>query len=417
MSDLSIFYLELGILAISARLMGELARRLFLPAVVGELSVGVIFGPTILKRLFPDLQATIFPAAGDTHVALTAVLTLAIAFFLVAAGMEVDLRLVRRGGHLAWPISLSGVAVPFLCAFLPAYFFPSVFGLNSLGERLVAALFMGAACSITSLPIIGRILIDLDLFKTTFAMLIMSCAVLDDFMGWIVIGIAFALNNRQAPGAFGGQKIELMIIGAVAFVITLLTVGRFLLKHVIAAIYKFSSEPGRVLGFILAIGLLAASYTAAIGIHGLFGAFIAGVAIGSTGVKDETRHSVEEFANSFLAPVYFAAVGLSVDFIANFSWQTTLVILVIASLGKITGCFFAARFKKIPQRVSFAIGLAMNSRGSLEIIVATMGLQAHIIDGHIFVGLTVMAVTTSCIAGWTLRRLAGSLAADDLLVV
>jgi len=414
-TGLTIFYLELGILAILARLLGELARRMLLPAVVGELSVGVILGPTILKRLFPELQATIFPAAGDAHMALATVLTLAIAFFLVAAGMEVDLRLVRRGGNLAWPVSLSGVAVPFMFAFVPAYFWPSLFGLNSASDNLVPALFMGAACSVTSLPILGRILIDLNLFKTPFGMLIMSCAVLDDFIGWIVVGVAFALASRQSTGVFNGQKIEFMIIGTVIFVVALLTVGRWLLSHVVSIIYKISSDPGRVMGFILAIGLLAASYTAAIGIHGMLGAFIAGVVIGSTDLKDETRHSVEKFVNSFLAPVYFAAVGLSIDFIAYFSWQIILIIFVIACLGKIIGCFLAARLERMSLPVSFAIGMAMNSRGSVEIILATMGLQAHIINEHVFVGLTVMAVTTSSIAGWVLRRFAGTLSAEDCL--
>jgi Kef-type K+ transport system membrane component KefB len=413
----TIFFLELAILSIFARLFGEVARRLLVPTVVGELSVGVILGPTLLQRFFPTLQQAVFPSQGDAHTALATILSIGAIFFLLAAGMEVDLRLVRRSGRLAIPISLSGVIVPFLIASIPIYFHPELVGLHAGPNQLIPAMFMGACCSVTALPILGRILLDLDLFKTAFGMLILSSAVLDDFIGWIIVGIVLALNQGQAGEGVTIQKIMIMIGETIAFVILLMTVGRWFCSRVISIIYKISTDSGRVICFIMAIGLLSASCTTAIGIHGPLGAFMAGVVIGSSNIKEETRHSIEDFVKSFFAPVYFAAVGLSVDFVANFSWQTVLVVITIACLGKIGGCFFAARCAKLPVPISLGIGLAMNTRGSVEIILATIGVQAGIIDDHIFVALTLMAVTTSCIAGWTLRAMAETLRGDSALEI
>jgi Kef-type K+ transport system membrane component KefB len=410
----SVFYLELAILTVLAHFFGELARRLRIPAAVGELLVGVILGPTLLKRFFPSAQATIFPSQGDAHTDLATILALAIIFFLVAAGMEVDLRLVTRSRNLALPISLSGIIVPFASIFIPAFFFPQLLGFAPGGNKLVLAMFMGAACSVTSLPILSKILLDLKLFKTTFGMLLLSCAVLDDFIGWIVLGIVLALNQGQASGAFTISSVLLMVAQTVAFVVLLMTAGRWFCSRIIAFIYQTTNDSGRIIGLLMAIGLLCASCTAAIGIHGLLGAFMAGVIIGFSNLKDETRRSIEEFVNSFFGPLYFSAVGLSIDFFANFSLQIVLSVLAIACFGKIVGCSLAARHVKIAPPVHWAIGFGMNSRGSVEIVLATIGLQAHIIDEKIYVALIVMAVCTCCIAGVLLRRLAGSLQGDIL---
>jgi Kef-type K+ transport system membrane component KefB len=270
-------------------------------------------------------------------------------------------------------------------------------------------MFIGACCSVTSLPILGRILLELNLFKTAFGMVIISSAVLDDFIGWILVGIVLALKQSQATEGFSADKIVLMIGQTIGFVIVLMTAGRWLCSHVISIIYKLSTDSGRVICFIMAMALLGASCTAAIGVHAPLGAFIAGVVVGSSNLKDETRRSVEDFVTSFFAPVYFAAVGLSVDFFANFSFTTVLIVFAIASVGKIAGCFLAAHFEKLSNKISLGIGLAMNSRGSVEILLATIGLQSGIIDEHLFVALTLMAVATSCIAGWSLRAMAEDL--------
>lgn len=417
MSDLgvTIFFLQLGILLILAGLFAELARRLRVPAVVGELSVGIILGPTVLKRSLPELQSTIFPSQGDAHTALATILGVGIVFFLFSAGMEVDLRRVFNSGRLALPISICGVLVPFGIAFLPAFLLPEFFGLPSGQNRVVAAMFIGACCSVTALPVLGRILLDLDLYKTAFGMLIMSAAVLDDFIGWMLVGTVLLLNQGTTAHEFGLQKIGLMIFETVLFVCVLMTMGRWFCSRVVALIYKISAESSRVICFVLATALLGACCTAAIGIHAPMGAFTSGVLIGASKIKEETKHAIEEFVKSLFAPVYFASVGLSVDFAANFDLRTILFVIVIACLGKIGGCFLAARVQKLPAPSSLGIALAMNTRGSIEIVLATIGLQAGIIDERMFVALTLMAVTTSCLTGWALRSMAETLKDDRAL--
>lgn len=401
----SVFYLELAILTVLAHASGEIARRVRIPAVVGELFVGVILGPTFFKRFFPSAQAAIFPMQGDAHTDLATILALAIIFFLLAAGMEVDLRMAVRSSKLAWPISLWGIIVPFIAIFIPTFFFPQLLGPAPGSNTLVLAMFMGAACSVTSLPVLSKILLDLSLLKTEFGMLLLSCAVLDDFVGWIVLGIVLALNQGQATGNFAISSVLLMVAQTITFVILLMTAGRWLCSVVIEFIYRTTFDSGRIIGLIMSIGLLCASCTAAIGIHGLLGAFMAGVVIGFSNLKEETRNSIEELVNSFFGPLYFAAVGLSIDFLANFSIQIVLLVLAIACFGKIIGCTLAARCSHIASPVNWAIGFGMNSRGSVEIVLATIGLQAHIINEKIYVALIIMAVSTCCMAGMLLRRL------------
>lgn len=410
---MAIFYLQLAVLAICARLAGELAHRIRLPVVIGEVITGVFLGPTVLRQLFPDIEATLFPMGGQNHIALSAITSLGVTLFLLAAGLELDLKLARRQFQLSWPISLAGIAVPVIVGFLPAYFFPDIMGFHPNSDRMVFAIFVGAALAITALPTTARILLDLDLYKTPFGMLIMSSALLDDFIGWILIGIVFALDNLKDTNSFTTAKIATMVGGTIAFVAILLTIGRWLCKFVIAFLYRTCSQRGGIIGFILGLGMLGASITQALGIHGLFGAFMVGVVVGSTELKKETREGIEHFVSSFLAPLFFASVGLTTNFVAHFSWLTVSIVIVSACIGKIVGCFLAARAERMSVATAFAAGIAMNGRGGMEIILGLMALQEQIIDERMFVALAIMAVVTSAISGRVLESMAPLLRTMD----
>ncbi len=413
-SEIVIFYLQLAALAISARLAGEFATRLRVPSVVGEIIAGVFLGPTLLRHFFPDLHSVLFPLTGSNHVGLAAITTLGVTLFLFAAGLEVDLRLMRKEAHRAWPISLAGIAVPFVAGFIPAILFPTLMGHYPTSNIVIFAIFVCTALSITALPVTAKILMDLNLYKTPFGMLIISSALADDFLGWTLVGVVFALDSVHDAGIFTAEKVALMVAVTIGFVALMMTVGRWAMNRLVGKLYELCANESGVIGFVLAFGLLGASITQAIGIHGLFGAFIVGVTVGSTNLKSETRKSIQGFVASFLAPVFFASVGLTVDFIANFSLPTVAIILLCACFGKIVGCFLAALSKGISSPVALSIGMAMNGRGSMEIILGLMAMQEHIITESLFVSLAIMAIVTSCLSGRYLEHKADILRTFDI---
>ncbi|MGV3485970.1 MAG: cation:proton antiporter, partial [Planctomycetaceae bacterium] len=203
--------------------------------------------------------------------------------------------------------------------------------------------------------------------------------------------------------------IGLTISLTLAYVGLMLTAGRALMHRSLPFIQAHASFPGGVLGFAVVIAMLGAAFTEWIGIHAIFGSFIVGVALGdSSHLKERTRQTLEGFVTFIFAPLFFATVGLKIDFLANFDWKLVLFVIAIACLGKLVGCGLAARISGMPWRESLAIGAAMNARGAMEIILALLALEAKLINQQLFVALVVMALATSVVAGpimqWILRR-------------
>ncbi len=412
--ELTIFYLQIAILAIGARMAGEAANRLRLPAVVGEIFVGIILGPTIFRHFLPALQLTLFPPAGPNHIALVAVSTLGVSLFLLTAGMEIDLPLVRREGHVALPVSIGGIVLPFALGFAPAFLFPQLLGGHESTHQIIFALFVGAALSITSLPILAKLLIELGLYKTGFGTRVISAAVFDDVVGWTVAGFVFSLDRLNDAGNLSISPVITMVVLTLTFVGLMLTVGRWLCNRILLLIYRTSTDSAAAIGFIIGLAALGACLTQSIGMHGLFGAFIVGVVIGgSPHLRSDTRKTIEDFVSNFMAPLYFACVGLSVNFITNFDWQIVAAIVTIASVGKIVGCYSVASWNGLSRQSSIATGVAMNSRGSIEIVLGMIALQAKIIDERLFVALAIMSLITCSSTGYFLKSMSGALRKEE----
>jgi Kef-type K+ transport system membrane component KefB len=408
------FYQQLAILAIGAHLFGELARRLGLPAVIGQLLVGIMLGPTILKRLWPGAFLYLAPN-GVAHPHLLAISHLAAALLLLASGMEVDLKLMRKHFRLSFLVSMAGFSLPFLLGFLPAFFWKDIIDSQSTANSLIFALFVGACFSLSALAVLAQMLEDFQLYKTSFGMMIMTAAITNDFTSWILLGCLVGMVNHSHTSASFWPELTLIMVGLLVLATFILPQGRFLCNRLMKGIDRVSTTAGGAIGFIVGLGLLGASLTQAMGLGPLLGAFVAGALIGSCELKQDTRQSIKQFVSHFLAPVYFSFIGLSVDFIANFSWSAVLIVFVLASIGKVGGCFWAARAQKISAPVALATGFAMNSRGGMSIIIATMGLQAGVLDEKMFVALTVLAVVSDVIAGRMLQPVAELLRREDCL--
>jgi mannitol/fructose-specific phosphotransferase system IIA component (Ntr-type) len=191
-----------------------------------------------------------------------------------------------------------------------------------------------------------------------------------------------------------------------AFAALLLTVGRWVIHRILPWIQAHTGWPGGVLSFALTAALFCAALTEWMGVHAIFGAFLFGVALGdSNNLREQTRATMDRFINFFFAPLFFASIGLKVDFIAHFDPMLVAIVLIIASIGKIIGCGLGARWAGMPKREAWAVGFGMNARGAMEIILGLLALQAGVIRERMFVALVVMALVTSMISGPMMQRL------------
>lgn len=401
--EITFMFLSLGILLAAARIMGELARMLKQPMVLGEILAGILLGPTVLGSCAPSFSATLFPSTGPNAIILNGLTTLSVTLFLLVAGMELDLSTVWRQGRTAITVSLAGIIIPFAVGFVVAYGSPKMLGREHGADLITFALFIATALSISALPVIAKTLMDLSLFRSDLGMVVVSSAIFDDLFGWIVFAIILSLMGHGTHSAVG---IPMTIGMTLGFAILTLTVGRKLMHRLLPWVQAYLSWPGGVLGFALALALLGAAFTEWIGIHAIFGAFLVGVAIGdSPHLRQQTRTILHEFISFIFAPFFFASIGLRVNFAAHFNLKLTLIVLVIACLGKIIGCGLGARLSGMRRRESLAVGFGLNARGAMEIILGMLALEAGLIRERLFIALVVMALVTSMMSGPMMQRL------------
>lgn len=402
-SELTIFILSVALLLALARTLGEAARAIRQPAVVGEILAGVILGPTVLGLVAPGVQSAIFPATGSATVALQAIASLSIIMFLLVAGMEVDLKVALSHGRASLVISFFGMLVPFATGFACASAWPGAFGAEPGSNQTAFAMFLGTALSISALPVIAKTLMDLNMYRSDFGMIIISAAVVGDITGWILFAVIIAMIGAAGPEAFGARATVALTIAFGAF---LLTAGRKLLDRALPFVQAYTSWPGGALGFAMAGALLCAAFTSWIGVHAIFGAFMFGVALGeSRHLQERTRRTLEGFISFIFAPLFFASAGLKVDFAHHFDLTLTALVIIISTAGKLAGCGVSARLTGFSWRESMAIGVGLNARGAMEIVLALLALQSGLISERMFVALVVMALFTSIIAGGLISRI------------
>jgi Kef-type K+ transport system membrane component KefB len=396
--------MQLGIMLLMARVMAEVARRFKQPAVVGEILAGVILGPTIMGMLQPGWFEALFSPGAASGVVLSGIVQVAVVMLLFIAGLEVDLHVVWQQGKVALVTSMFGVIIPFAIGFVLPYYFPEYFGFAQNYSVFIFALFMGTAMSITALPVIVRILMDTNLFKSKMGLLIVSSAMIDDVTGWLIFSVILGMIGK---GGHGLPLISTVII-TLAFTAIMLTVGRGVINKTLPWVNKKFAWPGGILAVSLAICFMGASFTEYIGLHAVFGAFIVGVCMGdSEHFSERAKEIVHQFINNIFAPLFFVSIGLRVNFVTNFDLGLTLIIVVIAFVGKVLGCGLGTRLSGLTWRESLAAGFGMNARGAMEIILSIVGLENGLINEKVFVSLVIMALVTSITSGplmkWFLR--------------
>lgn len=391
-SQITTFLISISVMLFSAKLLGELFVKIKQPAIIGEIIAGVILGPTVLGMIFPSIFLQLFPKSYEISIAIESFTMIAVILLLLISGLEVDLAMVLSQGKKAIYTSNMGLAIPFVLGFSVSYLFPNLMGIGEGSSIFIFALFMGTALSISALPVIAKTLIDLKIFKQEIGVIIISAAMLNDLIGWLIFSIILGLIGTN-HGGFSPLETMIFIIVFVSF---FLTIGKKIFNNIIPFINKSFTYPGGILSFILILGFLGAAFTEYIGIHAIFGAFIIGVAIGdSAHLSMQTKEIIHQFVTHIFAPLFFVSIGLKVNFIQNFDFVIVSVILVLSFFGKIIGCGLGAYWSGLNKNDSFIVGFGMNSRGTMEIILGLIALQAGIINNQVFVALVIMALVTS----------------------
>ncbi len=394
--DVMTMFLALAVLLGTAKLAGELMQKLGQPSVLGEIMAGILLGPTVLGHFRPQIYATLFPSTGSMPIVLETVTTIGVVFFLLTAGLEIDLRSIFRQGKSALLVSFFGVIIPFALGFATAGAFPKFLGAEAGASRLIFALFVGTALSISALPVIAKILMDLNLLRTEMGTVVMSSAMFDDLVGWILFSMILGMMNA-GPHSFDGVKRTVLLVAG--FTLLALTVVRWLIDKILPFIQAHTSWPGGVLGFIFTLTLAGAAFAEFAGIHAVFGAFITGIAVGeSTHLRKRTSEHIHSIVTNVFAPFFFASIGLRTNFVSNFNLGITATVIGVACLGKLLGAGWGARLGGMDRRTSWGVGLAMNARGAMEMILGLLALQAGLIRETMFVALVVMALFTSLVS-------------------
>ena len=404
-AEIARLLIALLLIVACARLLGALSAALSLPALLGELLAGVLLGPTCLGALGLPGWSSLFPTDGPRAELMDLLTRLALLIFLIGAGVEVELDRLARHWRTALAVSAAGIAIPFALGLGVGVFDPAAVGWEGGHERFHFALFFGTALAITALPVIARTLMDLGLYRTDLGMIVMSAAVLDDLVGWILFGLVVALALAPPESALPLPARLLLTLG---FTAVTLTLGRRLNLVAFHALTDLTHRSAPSFAWLLAIGLLAAAISTALGAGPMLGAFLAGAAASGSAAEDHRVFMrLHGLVSKLCAPLFFGSIGLRVDFASNFDPGLVGTILLLACAGKILGCGGAALASGSSTRQAWALGFAMNSRGAMEIALALQALRYGLAGPRLFVALVVMAFVTSALAVVALRVLIG----------
>lgn len=399
--DLVLLLTAIGFMLLLSRLFAELGKKFKMPVVMGEIFLGILLGPTFLGIAFPEISKMIVPTNGGAKIALDGIVSLASIMLLFVAGMEVQLDIVLKQGKTAIYTSITTMVIPFAIGFGVVHYFPYLFHFEP-ANKLVYALFLGTAMSISALPVITRILMDLNLFKTNVGMVILASAILGDLVGWLIFSFILSLMGGNDVGATSIKYTLGMIL---FFGLFMLFIGKRLINKSLPWIQTKLSWPGGVLSICLGCCFLAAAFTESIGLHAILGAFIMGIAFGdSVHLHEKAREIIHQFVTNVFAPLFFVSIGLHLNFIENFNAMLVMIILIIAMLSKLLGAILGGYLSGISRGNSLAIGFGLNARGTMEIILGTLALNAGIIDEEMLVALVIMAVVTSMISGPLMKK-------------
>ena len=393
---LSRLFVQLLIVIVLAQLAGRICRRIGQPAVVGEIIAGILLGPSLLGLLAPAAFEFIFPA--DSLEALRLLSQVGVCLFMFVVGMELDVRHVRTHSHVAIAVSHVSIARPYLLGVLLAYFLYT--RLAGPGTTFTSfALFMGISMSITAFPVLARILQERGISRTFLGSTAMTCAAVDDVTAWTLLAFVVTIAGATSLASFSLNTLLVL-----AFIVVMMLGVRRALPRLLGRERIDRAEPSQgTIALVMLVVIAASLATEVIGIHALFGAFLAGAMMPNVdGFRSRIGSRIQAFGSILLLPLFFAFTGLrtQIGLLHDVEgWLILLLITVVATVGKLGGSAGAARITGMPWPESLKLGALMNTRGLMELIALNIGYDLGILSPRIFTMLVIMAVLTTLMTG------------------
>ncbi len=402
--------LQLVLLLLVSRGLGELMRRVGQPPVIGELAGGILLGPTLFARWFPEAHQWLFPGAGLQHNLLQTVGFLGLLFLLLLSGMEIDTRVLRRLGRPTAFITIADFILPFALGMWVGWLAPAQF-VGAKGSRVILMLFLGTGLAITALPVIAKILIDLGAIRRNVGITIMGAAMTEDLVGWTLL---FVIVRLAEEGGLHLRTVLEIGLGVGFFLAVAYFWGRPLLRFLVRWVDRHIRLEYATLTAIALFTFTYAATTQWLGIHAVFGAFLAGVTVArSPELRPQTRETIREFSLGILTPVFFCIVGLQVDFAAVENWHFFWIFLLLAVAGKVIGSLAGGALGGLRWMESLTIGIGMNARGAMELVLAVVGFSQGLISRELFSIIVLLAMATSLMTPPLLRLCLARLPVTD----
>ena len=404
--QLLIFLVQVLLLLVLARGLGEVCRALGHPRLVGEILVGILLGPTLLGRVSPELQFALFPNDPIQHAMLETVSWVGVLFLLLETGLEVDASAAWRLRGRSLRIGVIGVVVPLALGFALSMLLPSRY-LPSEEQRVAFSLFLGTTMAISAMVIIARVLRELDLIKTDLGLVTLCGYAVNDILAWVIFSFVLAATTASGAGAI---PIAGLLVLTVAFTALCLTVGVRLTGRAISLLGTgLPQQPGAVLTFVACLGLLCGAITAGLGLTALLGFFLAGIMAGEApALSERVRNTLPQMVHAIFVPIYFASIALRVDFVANFDLFLVAFVTLVSIGAKFLGAWLGAFGTGMSREDRVSIGVAFTPSGVTGIVVGSVALEVGILTVPVFVAIVFSAVASSLVIGpwltWSIRR-------------
>jgi len=405
-AHISLFLVQVFLLLLSAKVLGSLCQRWGVPVLAGEILAGIALGPTILGRALPGLQATLFPLDTIQVAMLDTVSWFGVLFLLLSTGFEVNISKVWKQGRAALSIGIVGVVIPILigCVAFP-WLSSQHWGENA--THLTFTLFLATAASITAISIVARLLYDMDILKSDVGSASLSACAVNDVFGWVAFTVVLAMSTQTAVNVEGLAKVlfEIVIFGGLC-----LTAGSQIMGAITTRLRGSSlPQPGTMLTFIALVGILCGAITDWIGIHAILGFFLAGIMLGNTSeISEHTRQTLSQTIHAIFVPLFFASIGIKVDFIEGVNALVLALFTAVAIGGKFVGAWTGARMARLSKPDALSVGLVFTPGGAMEIIVGMLALEMKLITEGVFVAIVFSALFSSVMVGpmlaWSMRR-------------
>ncbi len=405
---LPLLLLQITVILALSRGVAMLFNRFRQPQVVGEMVAGIMLGPSLFGWLAEaaathgwtsgNLAVALFPPPSISYLGVLS--QVGVIFFLFLIGLELDPKLIKSRGHAAVVISHVSIVAPFvLGAVLALFLYPRLFNAGPRTHFTPVALFLGAAMSVTAFPVLARILTERNLHKTKVGAVAITCAAVDDVTAWCILAFVVAVAKNDP------QKGVMPAVWTAVFAATYVLVMFFVVRPFLRRLQETHERQGKlsqnIIALIILLTLISAYTTERIGIHALFGAFLLGAIMPKgTHFVRALAEKLEDFTVVFLLPIFFAYTGLQtrIGLLNNVElWGITLLIIAVACAGKFGGSTLAARACGLPWRESSTIGILMNTRGLMELVILNVGRELGVITPAVFAMMVIMALVTTAL--------------------